>query len=183
MIKYLYILSLVCVVFITTQAQDLSVILDKKEITCIPAEASITIITAPPPVHYLWSNGAVTSSIDALEDGVYSVTVTDDHSNDTTIYFNIYNPICEPNPATAFTPNGDGIYDTWSIGRLENFPEFDLYVYNRWGQQVHHQTGTYLPWDGRSLGLPLPDATYYYILYFSRTDLNKFIKGAVSILR
>jgi hypothetical protein len=29
----------------------------------------------------------------------------------------------------------------------------------------------------------LPDATYYYILYFSQTDKNKFIKGAVSILR
>ncbi|MES2516162.1 MAG: gliding motility-associated C-terminal domain-containing protein [Bacteroidota bacterium] len=183
MIKYLYIVSLACIAFSKTQAQDLSVTLHKKEVACELAEASITIVTAPPPVHYVWSNGSITSKIEQLADGVYSVTVTDDHNNDTTISFNIYNPICEPIPATAFTPNDDGIYDRWSIGRLENFPEFDLFVYNRWGQQVHHQTGNYIPWDGRSLGLPLPDATYYYVLYFSRTDMNKFIKGAVSILR
>ncbi|MES2761241.1 MAG: gliding motility-associated C-terminal domain-containing protein [Bacteroidota bacterium] len=182
MIKYIYIFSLICVV-LTSQAQGLSVTFNKTETECKLAEASVSVITAALPVHYGWSTGAITSSIGQLEDGVYSVKVTDDLNNDTTIDFIIYNPICEPNPASGFTPNYDGIYDTWSIGRIENFPEFDLYVYNRWGQLVHHQTSTYIPWDGRSLGIPLPDATYYYILYFSQTDKNKFVKGAVSILR
>lgn len=182
MIKYIYIVCFLCVVF-ATQAQDLSVTFNKQEEPCQLAEASITIITAPPPVHYLWSNGAITSSVDGLEPGDYSVKVTDDHNKDTTIYFNIEELICEPTPETHFTPNSDGFNDTWSIGRINNFPDFDLFVYNRWGQQVHHQSLTYIPWDGRSLGLPLPDATYYYILFFSKTDKNKFIKGPISIIR
>lgn len=182
MIKYVYILYFVCVV-VATQAQNLSVTFSKREEPCKLAEASVTIITAPPPVHYLWSNGSITSSVDELEPGDYSVKVTDDHNKDTTIFFNIEEIVCEPIPESHFTPNGDEYNDTWDISRIANFPEFDLYVYNRWGQQVHHQSLTFMPWDGRSLGLPLPDATYYYILYLDKTDKNNFIKGSVSILK
>jgi gliding motility-associated-like protein len=182
MIKYVYILILVYFTFVAN-AQDLSVTFNKYEEPCKLAAASITIILAPPPVHYLWSSGAITSSVDDLEPGNYSVKVTDDQNNDTTIFFNIEELICEPKPETHFTPNSDGFNDTWNITRISNFPDFDLFVYNRWGQQVHRQTSTYIPWDGRSLGIPLPDATYYYILYFSKTDKNKFVKGPVSIIR
>ncbi len=182
MIKRYYISILICIAF-TYNAQDLSVTFNKTERACEPGKASVTIITAPPPVHYLWSTGAITSSVDQLEPGDYWVKVTDDHNKDTTIFFYIEALVCEPNPETHFTPNSDGYNDTWDIGRIDNFPEFDLFVYNRWGQQVHRQTSVYLPWDGRSLGLPLPDGTYYYILYFSQTDKNKFIKGPITILR
>ena len=182
MIKCCYIYILMIVTLKLT-AQDLSVSFTKTERACELAEASVTIITAPPPVHYLWSNGAITSSVDGLEPGDYSVKVTDDHNKDTTIFFNIEELICEPSPETHFTPNGDGYNDTWNIARINNFPDFDLFVYNRWGQQVHRQSGDYIAWDGRSLSLPLPDATYYYILYFSKSDKNKFIKGSLTIIK
>lgn len=164
-------------------SQNLSVTFIKTERECELGEASITIISGALPIHYLWSNGAITSNVSQLEEGGYSVKITDDQNNDTTLNFTIEKQICEPKPENYFTPNYDGFNDTWNINRLENFPEFDLFVYNRWGQQVHHQMNHYFPWDGRSLSLPLPDATYYYILYFSKTDKNKFIKGDVSIVR
>lgn len=182
MIKYCYI-YIFTVIALTSSAQGLTVNFTKIERACELGQASVTIITAPPPVNYLWSNGAITNAIEGLEPGDYSVKVTADGGKDTTIYFNIEEIICEPIPETHFTPNFDGYNDTWSISRINNFPDFDLFVYNRWGQQVHHQSMTYIPWDGRSLGLPLPDATYYYILYFSKTDKNKFIKGPISIIR
>ncbi len=182
MIKYYYIYILLGIA-LTYSAQNLSVTFSKTERACVLGEASVTIITAPPPVHYLWSNGAITSSIDQLEPGDYSVKVRDDQNKDTTIFFNIESLVCEPTPESHFTPNADDFNDTWDISRIEFFPEFDLFVYNRWGQQVHHQTSSYITWDGRSLGLPLPDATYYYILYFSQSDKNKFIKGSITIIR
>jgi gliding motility-associated-like protein len=166
-----------------TDAQNLNVSFTKTERECEFAEAAVTTSTTAQPVQYLWSNGMITSSVDGLEPGDYSVKVTDSNNKDTTIFFNIQTIVCEPSPENNFTPNYDGFNDTWNIGRINNFPEFDLFVYNRWGQQVHHQSSQYIPWDGRSLGLPLPDATYYYILYFSKTDRNKFAKGDVSIIR
>jgi gliding motility-associated-like protein len=183
MIKYYCILILLFVELTTIYAQNLSVSFTKTERECVLGEASITIISGALPIQYLWNNGAITSSVAQLEEGEYSVKVTDAQNNDTIINFDIEKQICKPIAENHFTPNYDGYNDTWSISRLENFPEFDLFVYNRWGQQVHHQMNQYIPWDGRSLTLPLPDATYYYILYFSKTDKNKFIKGDVSIIR
>ena len=91
--------------------------------------------------------------------------------------------VCEPIPETHFTPNGDDYNDTWNITKINLFPDFELFVYNRWGQLVHHQKNEYIPWDGKTLIIPVPDATYYYILYLSKNDRNKFIKGPVSIIR
>lgn len=182
MIKYYYICILVCVA-LTYNAQDLSVIFVKQEGPCVLAEASVTATTTSLPVHYLWSNGSITNSVEELQPGDYSVKVTADNGKDTTIFFKIEELICEPTPETHFTPNFDGYNDTWDISRINYFPEFDLFIYNRWGQQVHRQTSKYFPWDGTSLGLPLPDATYYYILYLDRADKKNFVKGAVSIIR
>lgn len=184
MIRYYYICILTCIALFQTTAQDLSISFAKNERECVFADANVTIITNTyPPIHYLWSNGAITANVDGLEPGHYSVKVTDDQNKDTTIYFNIEPLVCEPSAENNFTPNSDGFNDSWSISKLGAFPDFDLYVYNRWGQQVHHQSASYISWDGRSLGIPLPDATYYYILYFSKSDKNKFIKGSVSIIR
>lgn len=183
MIKYYFILILVYVGFSTAYSQNLSISFSKIERECALGEASVSIISAALPVQVLWSNGSIMNSIDQLEKGEYSVKVTDNLGHDTTLIFVIGKPICEPIATNNFTPNYDGYNDTWSIQRLENFPDFDLFVYNRWGQQVHHQMNQYIPWDGKSLTLPLPDATYYYILYFSKSDKNKFIKGDVSIIR
>lgn len=182
MIKYYYIYLLTLFALITN-AQNLNVSLTKREIQCVLGRASVTATTTSQPVHYLWSTGAVSDAVEELEPGDYYVTVTANNGKDTTVYFNIESLICEPNIEGHFTPNGDGFNDTWDIGRIEFFPEFDLFVYNRWGQQVHHQSNAYIPWDGRSLSLPLPDATYYYILYLSQNDKKNFIKGAVNIVR
>lgn len=182
MIKSLYIFILFLAAVIT-HAQNLNVSFTKVERECVLGEASVVATTLSQPIQYLWSNGAITSSVDGLEPGDYNVKVTADNGRDTIVFFSIKEIICEPSPENNFTPNYDGFNDTWSISRINNFPEFDLFVYNRWGQQVHHQSSTYIPWDGRSIGIPLPDATYYYILYFSSSDKSKFVKGDISIIR
>jgi len=177
----LYILFFVC--WQNTKAQNLDVSLSKINKECKSGSANITINSAALPITIIWSNGSVLNEIENLESGNYSVTITADNFQDTTINFTIEELICEPIPSNHFTPNGDLYNDTWSISRLEYFPDFELLVYNRWGQQVHRQANTYIPWDGTSLGLPLADASYYYILFFSKSDKNKFIKGDISILR
>ena len=183
MIKYCYILIVLSFNFMKVKAQDLLVNFSKTERACELASATVNVISGAAPVHFVWSNGAISTSVDHLEPGDYSVKVTADNSKDTTVYFNIETIICEPKPENHFTPNGDGFNDTWSISRIENFPDFELFVYNRWGQLVHYQVNVYTPWDSRSLGLPLPDATYYYILYLEKNNRKNFIKGDISIIR
>jgi len=169
--------------FSFVKAQELNVSLVKTDKECDLGKAEITINSGASPFQILWSNGSIMNNVESLEEGPYAVTITDNNSNDTTINFVIGYTICEPIPSINFTPNGDLYNDKWSIIRLDYFPEFDLYVYNRWGQEVHHQSGIYTPWDGTNLGSPLPDGTYYYVLFLSKSNKNKFIKGDISILR
>lgn len=167
----------------TIHAQDLSVSFSKNEQPCLLGEASITIISGAQPIHILWSNGSISNKIELLEEGNYSVTITDDLSHDTTINFNIEKLICEPIAESHFTPNGDDYNDTWNISRIEHFPNFEIFIYNRWGQLIHHQENEFIPWDGRSLLFPTPDATYYFILYLDKSNKKDFQKGNVSIIR
>ncbi len=183
MIKYITFILLYFSVLLPVNAQDLKVALSVTNKQCDPGKASISIISGVSPIQYLWSNNSSADYIENLEAGNYSVTITAGNGKDTTVSFVIEESICEPVAENNFTPNGDAFNDTWSIGRLGYFPEFELIVYNRWGQQVHHQSEQYIPWDGKQFGLPLPDAAYYYILFFKKSDKNKFVKGVVNILR
>ena len=91
--------------------------------------------------------------------------------------------IINPNPFSdvipnTFTPNGDGINDTFEIPALLQYLEFKLEIYNRWGNKVYEYSnnGNLSPdwWDGYSDGRltlnnnkPLPIATYYYVIDFN----------------
>lgn len=183
MIKHIHIWLLLIMGYIPVYSQTLSVTFSKTETMCELGKAEITVISGATPITITWSTGELTNSINQLKPGDYSIEIKDNAMHDTIINFKIEELICEPTPGNHFTPNADGYNDSWSIGRLDYFPDFELFVYNRWGQLVHQQANQYIPWDGKSLSLPTPDGTYYYILYFSKSNKKKFIKGDITILR
>jgi hypothetical protein len=63
----------------------------------------------------------------------------------------------------AFSPNGDGINDTWKITSLGDYPGATLDIFDRYGMKVKHLEGN-MEWNGTLNGSPLPVATYYYII-------------------
>lgn len=131
-----------------------------------------------------WSNGQTdVTSISGLSAGNYSVHVVIKNKLDTTIHYTIAKEKCDVGIPNHFTPNGDNYNDTWSLTRTENYPNFELYVFNKWGQQVHSQKGSYSPWDGKWNGINVLDATYYYVFYYDGGNKNDLIKGDVTILR
>ena len=69
----------------------------------------------------------------------------------------------------GFSPNGDGVHDTYVIPCNVEYPKAELRVYNRWGDEVWYSNGAYNnDWDGRnSNGVALPDATYYIIYSYN----------------
>ncbi|HAI84549.1 MAG TPA: hypothetical protein DCL43_12865, partial [Chitinophagaceae bacterium] len=86
-----------------------------------------------------------------------------------------------PEIPTAFSPNGDGINDTWIIKYLESYPGCTVEVFNRYGQSVFSSRGYATPWNGTYNGAVLPVGTYYYIVD-PKNGRNK-IAGYVTILR
>ncbi|MBQ6276490.1 MAG: HYR domain-containing protein, partial [Bacteroidales bacterium] len=80
----------------------------------------------------------------------------------------------------VFTPNGDGVNDTWIIENIEMFPDATVYVFNRWGQMLYKGTGKDEPWDGSYRGHYVPAGTYLYIVdLYQKTEAYK---GTVTVL-
>lgn len=78
-----------------------------------------------------------------------------------TVFVRVYKLLTVVN---SFSPNGDGVNDTWYIKNIENYPKAEINVYSRYGLPVFHAVGYSRPWDGKKNGSSLPVGTYYYII-------------------
>jgi gliding motility-associated-like protein len=87
----------------------------------------------------------------------------------------------KPRVPNAFSPNGDGINDTWVIEHLDSYPGATVEVYNRYGQLVYRSVGYGKPWDGTYNGNPLPVATYYWII--NPKNGREQMNGSITIIR
>lgn len=86
-----------------------------------------------------------------------------------------------PRVPNAFSPNGDGIYDTWQIQYLNDYPNSRVQIFSRSGQLIYQSYGYGTPWDGTYKGQPLPMGTYYYLINPGQgLDL---LKGSVTLIR
>ena len=81
----------------------------------------------------------------------------------------------------AFSPNGDGINDTWEIKYLNTYPGCVVQVFDRDGQPVFNSVGYNVNWDGTFNGKPLPVGTYYYVI--NPKNGRSLMSGSVTILR
>jgi len=79
----------------------------------------------------------------------------------------------------VFSPNGDGINDTWEIAGLRGATNCSVQIFNRWGQQVYNSHEYNVPWDGTWKGKPLPVGTFYYIIKTVTRNYN----GWVALIR
>ena len=75
----------------------------------------------------------------------------------------------------VFTPNNDGIFDTWIIPGALSTPGNKLMIFNRWGSIVKEFNGYKNNWDGDNL----PAGTYYYTYDDGKETKN----GTITIVR
>ncbi|MCS7086454.1 MAG: gliding motility-associated C-terminal domain-containing protein, partial [Bacteroidia bacterium] len=151
-----------------------------------------------PTIVYVYVNGAEVGSSTVRNDRTWSVIVPplnagdvvaarirydsncdgEVNENDPLSGADVYNlPLREiPN---GFSPNGDGINDTFVIirGILSKYPNNKLSIYNRWGTEVYFKEGYDNGWDAKDL----PDGTYWYVLDLG--DGSEVKKGFVTVMR
>lgn len=94
-----------------------------------------------------------------------------------TVLVKLFKGIFIPN---AFTPNNDGLNDTWNIPALDAYPNFELFVFNRYGEVVFKNSKVNQSWDGRFKLNPLPAGAYPYFINLN-VD-NQILKGTVMII-
>ncbi len=83
----------------------------------------------------------------------------------------------------AFTPNGDGINDVFQIKGLY-ISNFDLKIYNRWGEFLFETQSLDHAWDGTYKGQKCESDVYIWILSLNGVDqTSHFISGNVTLLK
>jgi len=132
------------------------------------------------PYLYLNSDTSSTPLCKPYDSITYTITVTSPggcHASNV-LFVQVLKDFIVPN---TFTPNGDGINDTWIIQELPKYPIQQVDVYDRYGQSVFHSHGYNKPWDGSYKGKMLGAGTYYYIIQLDGLISPKV--GYVTILK
>lgn len=142
-------------------------------------------IVASGGTSYLWNTGASTSQIlmKPLETTTYCATVTNANGckreacvevlvrAESTLYI--------PN---VFTPNGDGINDEFYVSSY-NLSEFDIKIFNRWGQLLFQTNDPLKGWDGTFRGQTVA-GVYVFILKAKGNDGSEYHKsGHVTLIQ
>jgi gliding motility-associated-like protein len=144
----------------------------------------ITITGGTQPYSVLWSDGNTSESRTGLEDGVYSVVVTDIKGCAASLDITVGvsgSAECIVVP-TIITPNSDGYNDTWQLRNIEIFPDAEVQVFNRWGERVFNTKNPAAnPWDGTFKGKLLPMDSYHYVLHLNDGSAPR--SGVITIMR
>ncbi|MES2702102.1 MAG: Ig-like domain-containing protein [Bacteroidota bacterium] len=140
------------------------------------------------PYYYKWANGSTDDRMSALAPGVYNVTVSDNNQCEKPLSVDVLEGECgEIDVNTGITPNGDGANDYWTIGGLENYPDNEVMLFDKWGDKVFEQRGYDNRWDGRGRnGSQLPDGTYFYVIKLNAANGaggNNVLTGSILIKR
>ena len=150
--------------------------------SCFSCDGSISVVNTGVPIStYSWSNGFNTATIYNLCPAVYTLTVTSEMGCKAVVSAPVLagTSDAELGIVNTFSPNGDGVNDTWVITNLDLYLDNELVVLNRWGNEVYSMTGYKNNWDGSNLR----EGTYFYFLTVEMCTEKKTFKGYITIVR
>ncbi|MEZ4921546.1 MAG: gliding motility-associated C-terminal domain-containing protein [Crocinitomicaceae bacterium] len=146
----------------------------------IEANAVGTVTWSPPtdiscvicPDPYVWPSQQI----------IYTATVTDSNGcknwGEVPIYFDplIYVP-------NAFTPNGDSFNEYFKAQGL-NILDFEMLIFNRWGELIYTINNLDQSWDGTYRGVPVQDDVYVWQVRYHDLNGDPYVlRGHVTCLR
>lgn len=91
--------------------------------------------------------------------------------------FNVFVP-------SALTPNGDLLNDVFKAEGIGEVLDFEMRIYNRWGEEVFYSGNPETGWDATYQGTLVPEGVYAWSIRFSYFDGKKYhFRGALTVLR
>jgi len=82
-----------------------------------------------------------------------------------------------------FTPDGDGINDTWYPRNIEIYPNITVDIFDRYQRLLVSYKGNQSSWDGFYKSKLLPSGDYWYIVKLNEPDDNRDFKGNFTLYR
>jgi gliding motility-associated-like protein len=82
-----------------------------------------------------------------------------------------------------FTPNGDGIHDTWNISGLQNDFSAKIYIFDRFGKLIKQISPQSPGWDGTYNGNLMSSTDYWFTVDYSEAAAYKQFKAHITLKR
>ena len=111
----------------------------------------------------------------------YTVVVTD--QNGCTATAQIEMEFIDVEFPNFFTPDGDGLHDTWAPINVEQFPNMFLKIYDRYGRTLYQFKGNNDAWDGYYNLKELPSGDYWYVIRLNGAGDDRESVGHFSLYR
>ncbi|MTH16223.1 T9SS type B sorting domain-containing protein [Flavobacterium sp. LC2016-01] len=80
-----------------------------------------------------------------------------------------------------FTPNNDSFNDVWEVTGMENYPQAQVTIFDRYGKLLAQLSLSRMSWDGTFNQSPLPASDYWYALKID--NLHPILRGHFSLKR
>lgn len=80
-----------------------------------------------------------------------------------------------------FTPNGDGLHDTWTIVNLDKYQQVKISIFDRFGKKLTESSDPNFSWDGTYNGNPLSSEDYWYTIHIR--DIDRSFTGHFTLIR
>ena len=82
-----------------------------------------------------------------------------------------------------FTPQGDGINDTWYPINIEIYPNISVKIFDRYQRLIASYEGNQHDWDGYYKSKALPSGDYWYVIRLNDASDNREFKGNFTLVR
>ncbi|WP_418514181.1 T9SS type B sorting domain-containing protein [Corallibacter sp.] len=176
-------------------------------VTMCESFASTTVITSEPPIISTNVSTDAFSELNTIEvtvtgSGIYEYSLDDDAWQDSSTFTNVsigehtvtardkngcgesYDTITIMGYPKYFTPNGDGIHDTWNITILEN-QEALISIFDRYGKLLKQISANGSGWNGTYNGNLMPSSDYWFVVEYNEpnTELKKEFRAHFALRR
>lgn len=134
---------------------------------------------------YQWNDGSTLSYLEVHQPGNYSLMVTDNNGCVGQQAIIVTPKTCSnilifP---SAFTPNNDGLNDYFKPFVKSSFVQYNLSIYNRWGQKIFSTTDPTKGWNG-SIDGKQPNGVFIWLCnYQFKGEKAKVQKGTFALIR
>lgn len=138
---------------------------------CFQFLPQYTLHSGTSALQYTWSTGENTAYINVSGEGTFAVTASNGKHCISTDSVHIKN-YCPPtyfNLPNAFTPNGDGLNEIF-IPVGESIYEFQMLIFNRWGELIFESKDASKGWDGKYKNEIVENDVY--VVYYNYQEIS-----------
>ena len=138
-----------------------------KDTFLCPGEQLVLDVSSPIADQYQWADGITDPDRIIATEGVYTVTVSNECQELTQSITVLPCESCSVYVPNAFSPNSDGINDTFQPFSNCELSEMNFQVFDRWGGLLFETNSIDTGWDGLARSKKLDAGIYIWVLEYT----------------